>query len=247
MNVVGSVIDADVFANATKEGRNTTLVLFDFQTQVQQFIAFEKETGRRRIPERLRKVDEWTVFTVFFGIWDLLEYSVLEKEVAIHAIDRSVEELIQNLDILVDHVDGPVKVIMPRLMDVTFLPRYSNRKNDSATKFAQNQHQAVFLWTYWNMVLSRAANEWGNGDLFMPDLHGMIVNQVRSKQLYSTQISDAEGWGKQMPLFDEVEQPCLAMKTDGGADDLHAPIMERCSDPTRHLFWQVGPRYKRFV
>lgn len=237
MSVVGSVIDTDVFANATREGRNTTLVLFDFQTQVQQFIAFEKEIGRQRIPERLRKVDEWTVFTVFFGIWDLLEYSTLEKETAIHAIDCSVEELMHNLDLLADHVDGPVKIIMPRLVDVTFLPRYSNRKNDSATMFAQNQHQAVFLWTYWNMVLSRALNEWGNGDLYMPDLHGMIVNQVRSKQLYSKQISDAAGWGKQMPLFDEVEQPCLAAKANGSADDLDAPAMERCSDPTSHLFW----------
>jgi hypothetical protein len=237
MDVVGCLVDAGVFANATREARNTTLVLFDFQTQVQQFIAFEKERGRQRIPERLRKVDEWTIFTVFFGIWDLLEYSTLEKEAALYAIDRSVEELVHTLDVLADQVDGPVKVIMPRPVDVTFLPRYSNRKNDSATIFAQNQHQAVFLWTYWNMVLSRAANEWGKGDLFMPDLHGMIVNQVRSKQLYSKQISDATGWGKQTPLFDEVEQPCLASTTDGGADGLHAPAAERCADPANHLFW----------
>ncbi|KAF2689064.1 hypothetical protein K458DRAFT_383729 [Lentithecium fluviatile CBS 122367] len=237
MNTVGSVVAADVFANATREGRNETLVLFDFQTQVQQFIAFEEETRRRQIPDGVRKVDEWTVFTVFFGIWDLLEYSMLEKEAAIHAIDRSVDELMYNLDILADHVVGPVKVVMPKLVDVTFLPRYSNKKDKSATIFAQSQHQAVFLWTYWNMVLTRAANEWGNGDLFMPDLHGMIVNQVRSKQLYSKQISDATGWGKQTPLFDEVEQPCLAPKTDGSTGDLQAAAVEKCSNPANHLFW----------
>jgi hypothetical protein len=245
---VGSVVDADVFANATKDGRNETLLIFDFQTQVQQFIGFEKKRGRQRIPDRLRKVDEWTIFTVFFGLWDLLEYSTLEKEAALHALDCSVDELMRNLDILADHIDGPVKVIMPQLMDITFLPRFSNKKNDSeAPDFAQNHHQTVFLWTYWNMILSRAANEWGGGDLYMPDVHGWIVNQVRSKQLYSTQISDAMGWGSQVPLFDEVEQPCLVSGTDGGVGDLQAPAVERCSDPAKHLFWQVAPHHKRIV
>lgn len=239
LNTVGSVIDSAVFANATSGGRNETLVLFDFQTQVQQFIAFDKGTFRQRIPERLRKVDEWTIFTVYFGLWELLEYSRLETETAIHAIDRSVEELMHNLDILADHVDGPVRVVMPSLMDVTFLPRYSRRKDDAAAMFAQNHHQAIFLWTYWNMALSRAASEWGNGDLFMPDVHGMIVDQVRSKQLYSKQISDAAGAGKQSPLFDEVEQPCLL--SNAGTKDhqagMHEGVAERCSDPASHLFW----------
>jgi hypothetical protein len=246
MSTVGSVVDADIFANATRGVKNETLVLFDFQTQVQQFISLEKERGQRQLPVRLRKVDEWTIFTVFFGIWDLLEYSTLEKETAIHAIDGSVEELMRNLDNLADHVNGPVKVVMPTLVDVTFLPRYSRRKYDSATQFAQNQHQAVFMWTYWNTAMSRAAKEWVHGDLFVPNLHGMIVNQVRAKQLYSKQISDATGWGKQMPLFDEVEKPCLGFKTESSADGLQAAA-SRCSNPANHLFWQVIRQYIRIV
>ncbi|KAF2639419.1 hypothetical protein P280DRAFT_61248 [Massarina eburnea CBS 473.64] len=237
MNTVGSVVNADIFANATSDGRSETLMLFDFKTQVEQFIAWEEKRGQ--IPARLRTVDEWTVFTVFFGTWDLLEYSALENEKAIQAIDRSVVELMRNLDILADHVDGPVKVVIPRLMDVTFLPRYSNRKNESTTVYAMDQHQSVFLWTYWNQVLSQAMVEWSRGDLYVPDLHGIVMNQVRAKQLYSQQITDATGYGKQEPLFDDVKQPCLttSTNTNGTAGQLQAPGIEMCSEPTRHLFW----------
>lgn len=235
MMTVGSMVDSDIFANATSERRNETLVLFDFQTQVQQFLEFEKR--KRQIPERLRRIDEWTVFTVFFGIWDLLEYSALEKEAAIHAIDRSIDELLHNLDILADQVGGPIKVVIPKLVDVTFLPRFASRKNESTTMFAAEQHQSVFLWTYWNTALSQASVGWGKGDLFIPDLNGIVMNQVRAKQLYSKQISDATGFGKQKPLFDEVERPCLASKTESNASYLQAADIEKCFDPAGHLFW----------
>lgn len=235
MKTVGSVVDSNVYANATKEGRHETLLLFDFKTQVQQYIEFDKK--KAHIPGRLRKVDEWTIFTVFFGIWDLLEYSKLEKEAATHAIDRSVDELLHNFDILAEYAGTSIKVILPRLVDVTFLPRYSSKKNESSRIFAQNQHQTVFLWTYWNMVLSHAVENWGKGEVFIPDLHGIVMNQVRAKQLYSKQISDAAGFGKQKPLFDEVEQPCLMLNTNVSSSDLQAAGIVKCSEPTRHLFW----------
>jgi hypothetical protein len=95
---------------------------------VQQFITFEKERERRQMLESLHQADEWTVFTVFFGVWDLLEYCKLEKKEAVHAKDRNVQELVHNLDVLADHVNGPIKVVLPRPVDVTFLPRYSSRK-----------------------------------------------------------------------------------------------------------------------
>ncbi|KAF1951040.1 hypothetical protein CC80DRAFT_425447 [Byssothecium circinans] len=235
IEMVGSVVDANIFANVTRNGRNETLLLFDFQTQVQQFIAWEEKRGK--MPAKLRAVDEWTVFTVFFGIWDLLEYSALEKENGAQAIERSVEELIRNLDILADHVGGPVKVVIPRLVDVTFLPRYANKKNESTTMFAMDQHQSVFMWMYWNQVLSQAMVEWGKGDLFVPDLHGIIMNQVRALQLYSQHISDATGYGKQEPLFDNVEQPCLTPITNSTPSQMQAAGIEKCAEPTRHLFW----------
>ncbi|KAF2190720.1 hypothetical protein K469DRAFT_736478 [Zopfia rhizophila CBS 207.26] len=241
---VGSVVDSKIFANATADRGTEALAVFDFHTQVQQFINFEKQ--KRLMPGRLSK-NEWTIFTIFFGIWDLWEYSVLDKAKGIHAIDRSIEELFHNLDILREHTDTPIKVVIPKLMDVTFLPRFQMRKNESTSVFAQDQHQSVFLWTYWNTALSQAAVEWGNGDIFMPDLNGIVMNQVRAKQLYSKHISDASGFGKQMPLFDDVEQPCVPMNTED-ADDLQAADVEKCFEPGRHLFWDgmhlSGPAHK---
>lgn len=234
ISLVGSVVDSEIYANATANKRNETLALFDFKAQVQQFIDFEKRESV--IPDRLRKSNQSTIFTVFFGLWDLLEYSALEKADALYAIDRSIEELFHNLNILAEHTSGTVKVILPKVMDLTFLPRFHQmRRDDSSPIIAQRQHQSVFLSTYWNTALSQAALDWGRGDLYMPNLNSMVMNQVRAQQLHSKHISDAFGYGKQKPLFDEVEQPCLSLETNGNS--LQAADVKKCFNPTRHLFW----------
>ncbi|KAF2464943.1 uncharacterized protein BDR25DRAFT_296139 [Lindgomyces ingoldianus] len=243
MPTVGSVVSSDIYANATTETNRQTLALFDFEAQVQQFINFEKQ--KLLIPGRFRKTES-TVFTVFFGIWDLLEYSTLDKAEAIYAIDRSIEELFHNLNLLRDHINESIKVVIPKVVDVTFLPRFQMRKNESTNDFAQDQHQSIFLWTYWNTALSQTAVAWSGGDIFMPDLNGIVMNQVRAKQLYSKHISDAFGFGKQTPLFDEVERPCLTPKTEN--DPVHTADIEKCFEPVRYLFWDdihvSGPAHK---
>jgi len=234
-DAIGAMVDSGIFNNATCDNGKHTQVASDFQAQVKQFIEFEKRTWR--IPGRHATGDGRSIFTVFFGIWDLLQYSLLDIEGAKHAIDNSVEELLHNLDLLVDHVGAPIEVVVPMLVDVTFLPRFSSKKDRSAPMFAQDQHQAVYLWTYWNMRLSQRASEWVKGDLFIPDFHGIVMDQVRAKQLYAGSITDATGSGKQVPLFEEVEQPCLASKTDANAHKLQAADTETCHDPSRFLFW----------
>ncbi|KAF2654084.1 hypothetical protein K491DRAFT_601560 [Lophiostoma macrostomum CBS 122681] len=230
---IGSLVDGAVYAKATTGKRNETLALFDFGAQVRQFLDFEKQ--KRLMPSRLLKHNEWTIFTVFFGIWDLLEYSALDRAEAVHAIDRSVEQLFHNLNFLAENVDGPPKVVIPQLVDVTYLPRFQMKKNDSAGGFAMDQHQKVFLWTYWNSAVSHAAATWSRGDIYMPDLNGIVMNLVRAKQLYAANVTDASGFGKQMPLFDEIEEPCLLSKMED--DDLQTADVKKCFDPTRHLFW----------
>jgi hypothetical protein len=233
IDIVGSVIDSDILANLTTGKRKGTLALFDFKTQVQQFIKFEKEKPYTQ--RHSRKGSEWTIFTVFFGVWDLLEYSTLEQDDALRAINHSIEELFHNLELLADHIEGPLKVVIPKLMDITFLPHFADKKTSASDAFAQDQHQSVFLWAYWNTVLSDTAVEWERGDLYIPDLNGIIMHEVRAKQLYSTHVSDATGRGKQVPLFDEVERPCLTLKGDNS--NLQAADVEKCFNPTRHLFW----------
>jgi hypothetical protein len=222
-------------ATTGNKSHETALTPFDFKTQVEQFIAYDK--GRQLIPQRLRDVDEWTYFTVFFGLWDLLEYSTLETQLAMSAIGRSIEELFENLDVLAEHVALPPKVVIPRMIDVTFLPWFeSKRSGASQEQFAETQHQLVFLWTYWNTILLRTASQWKNGSVYMLEPNDLIMQEVRAKQLHSRQISDATGVGKQAPLFEDVEQPCLASQPSS-ASDLQASHVQKCSAPDHHLFW----------
>jgi hypothetical protein len=235
---IGSLIDSDIRAQAVPvTDNNNTQAMFDFKTQVQQFLEYEKQKKRVGVPERLRKVDEWSIFTVSFGLWDLLEYSTLEKEYALKAIDNSIEGLFENLDLLAKHVATPMKIVAPKLVDVTFLPRFQSRKDIDKEHFAEDQHHLVFLWTYWNTVLSQAASQWKHGEIFMPNPNNLILDQVRAKQLYSKQISDASGMGKQEPLFDYVEEPCLRSKVHDSVSELQAAGVEKCFDAPKHLFW----------
>jgi hypothetical protein len=235
---IGSLIDSDIRAQAVPvtDNNNDTQAMFDFKTQVQQFLEYEK-MKRRVVPERLRKVDEWTIFTVSFGLWDLLEYSTLEKEYALKAIDNSIEGLFENLDLLAKHVAAPIKIVAPKLVDVTFLPRVQSRRHHDKEHFAESQHHLVFLWTYWNTVLTRTASQWKHGEIFMPNPNNLITDQVRTKQLYSKNLSDATGLGKQVPLFDFVEEPCVKSPADDGAEVLQAAGIEKCFDASKHLFW----------
>jgi hypothetical protein len=235
LEAVGSMVDSNIFLDVTSESRKETLAVFDFKTQVQQFIEFDKK--KWKLPGRHSAAEEQTIFTVLLGTWDLLQFSALDKDAAIRAIDRSVKELFHNLDVLADHV-GTLKVTVPSLMDVTFLPRYSDRKDESATEFAQEQHQAVFLWSYWNTALSRAASEWARGDVFVPNIHDIVMEEVRAKQMFTNRIADAKGNGRQEPLFEEVEKPCLVQ--DSNAQNLQAAA-HLCTDPSAHLFWYVRP------
>ncbi|KAI4712220.1 hypothetical protein J4E89_002486 [Alternaria sp. Ai002NY15] len=231
---IGSLVDANVHTETKGAGNNeTTVTSFDFKTQMEQYVAYDK--GRRVIPERLRKGDEWTFFTVFFGLWDLLEYSTLEKPVAMSAVDKSIESLFHSLDILAEHAAHPPNVVIPKMIDASFLPQFQvQKKAMREADFAVTQHRMVFLWSYWNTVLVRKAAKWKNGAIYMPEPNAIIMNEVRAKQLHSRQISDATGVGAQAPLFAHVDTPCL--------DAVRGSGLVKCSAPTEHLF--CGPAHE---
>ncbi|EUC48227.1 hypothetical protein COCMIDRAFT_87821 [Bipolaris oryzae ATCC 44560] len=231
-----ALLDAAVYEDAMgSESNDSAVMSFDFKAQVEQFVTYNK--GRRLIPQRLRKEDEWTFFAVYFGLWDLLEYSTLEKSVAMYAIDKSITSLFRQLDVLAADAPFPPKVIIPKMIDVSFLPRFQMKKKAMhEAQFAETQHRLIFLWSYWNLVLHRTANNWKNGIVYMPEANEAIMQEVRAKQLHSKQLSDAFGVGKQAPLFEHIEQPCLASQR-GSAGSLQASDVQKCSTPAEHLFW----------
>lgn len=234
----GALVDSAVFAEVIgSESNRSAAMSFDFKAQVEQFVTYNKE--RRVIPQRLRKEGEWTFFAVYFGLWDLLEYSTLEKSIAMYAIDKSITSLFRQLDVLAADAPFPPKVVIPKMIDVSFLPRFQMKKKAMReAQFAETQHRLIFLWSYWNLVLHRTAKNWKNGIVYIPEANEAIMQEVRAKQLHSKQLSDAFGVGKQAPLFEHIEQPCLASQRDS-AGSLQASDIQKCSTPAEHLFWFV--------
>jgi hypothetical protein len=230
---MGSVIDNGVYANATLSNETLRNPVPDFKKQVEQWINFEKQ--KKLIPLRHRK-REWTIFTVQFGVWDMLKYAQLEKDQAIFAIDRSIEELFHGLNAIVEYKAEPIKVVLPALFDITFFPRFAKRKDANSAEFARGQHLAVFLVGYWNSVLNQAAMHWAGGEILMPDNNRMLVDQIRARQLYAVGITDGSGAGKQKPLFYEVETPCLSEGPTANGT-LQRALQHVCEEPTSHLFW----------
>jgi hypothetical protein len=227
----------------TGKGDNSSLV--DLKTQVEHFLKYEKD--KYRIPQSLRPSDDWTVFAVFFGLWDLLEYSKLEVEFAMRAIDNSIAELFGQLDVLAAQSLTRIQVVIPQMIDITFLPRFKPRKDALDAQVAQIQHQRLFLQTYWNAVLFQGAVQWQRGRVFMPEPNAVVMEHVRVKQLHSEGILDAFGARERMLLFEDVEQPCVTMSSNGNATNLQAAAVEKCSDPTAHLFWSVDQQNKCIV
>jgi hypothetical protein len=218
-------------------GKVENITTADFKTQVQQFLANEKEAYS--VSQRFRTGDDWTIFTVFFGLWEILQYSTLEKDFATLAVDNSVAELFHQLDLLAAHALSPVKVVLPQMIDITFLSRFKPTENDEDGRYARVQHQRVFLTTYWNAVLFRGAVQWQKGDIFVPDSNAVFMEQVRAKQLHLAEPSDASGSGKSIPLSEYVEQPCLTIPSDSSTPNPQTDV-GKCSDPTMHLFRSVN-------
>jgi hypothetical protein len=233
---VGALIDSDLHAQVRNRPGGDEVI--DFKTQVQQYLAYED--GRFRIPQRLQRHTESIVFTVFFGLWDLLEYSQLEKEFAVRAVDASLSEMFSQLDILAMHTPTPLKVIVPRMADTTFLPRFHSNKNVTEEHFAEKQVNVVFAHAYWDAVLVQTAAQWTKGEIFAPDVNAMLVDQIMERQMRSDGIADAFGNGRQRPLFQYVNQPCLQTRTDSNKIRLQPAAVEKCSDPAAHLFWSVN-------
>ncbi|KAL6711355.1 hypothetical protein ACN47E_005886 [Coniothyrium glycines] len=232
----GPVVDMNVHELAKHgESIGNTTTFFDFKTQVRQFLSYNKSPAN--IAQRLSRVDERITFTVFFGLWDILEYAKLEIQPAMSAIEYSIAQLFSCLDTLAEKTATPVRVVIPSMIDVTFLPWFQSFKLDTQEHFAELQHQVVFLRAYWNTLLREAASEWKNGVVFMPDPNMIIVEQVRISQLFARKISDASGVGQQAPLFEEVNEPCLVLQQDVRMTDMQAAVVEKCADPTQYLFW----------
>lgn len=232
-SMTGSVISNQVLANITAPESGKQDPLADLTTQIRQWVNFEKQ--KKLMPTRhFRK--EQTVFTVFFGLWDLWHYTDLDMNSAQKAIDETITELFVQLDYLAEQAKTPIRVVLPSAIDITLLPGFQEKVEKSGDRyFPQEQHRAIFLMHYWNTILSQIATKWDGGSLYMPDLNAWLVERIREHQLWSAGISDASGAGEQRPLFDEVSKPCTSATNSTSGE----PLSEEkgCQEASKYLFW----------
>ncbi|KAH7075851.1 hypothetical protein BKA63DRAFT_413684 [Paraphoma chrysanthemicola] len=232
-STTGPVIDSDIYSEALAGG-GSTQAISDLKTQVQEYLGYEK--ARYNIPQSLRATDKWTVFTVSFGLWDLLGFQDLEIEFAMLAIDNSISELFHQLELLTSNVSSPTKIVLSQMMEMTFLPCFQSMRNDTPDIFAEMEHKSNFLVAYWNTVLLRSAIEWEATNLFLLDPNAVVVDLVRGSQLNQGYRPEASGADGRTQPIEYVEQPCMDVLQDS-TSGWQADIAEKCSDPLAHLFW----------
>jgi hypothetical protein len=228
----GAPVDVNTHSNAAMTD-SLEQITFDFKAQVQQFLGYD---AAMYIPQSLHIPHGRTIFTVYFGLWDLLEYSTLELKPAMEMIDRSIKEIFNQLDLLATHVPESMQVVLPRMVDVTYLPRYQSMANQTRQHFAELQQKGVFLSGYWNVILFRSASQWQKGAIFMPDPNEVALEILRVEQLASHRDTDAPGAIKHIPLSAQVDQLCLITLPDGSTSHMRAANVEGCSKTIGRLF-----------
>lgn len=210
---------------------------FDFKAQVQHFFDLNPSM---QDPQSLHLPNGQTIFTVYFGLWDLLEYTTLDLKSAMDKINISVTEIFHQLDLLTTHSLSPIQVVLPRMLDVTYLPGYQSLANQTGERFAEMQQKGIYLFTYWNAVLSRSASRWERGAIFMPDPSDAVLDLLRVEQLSSHRDTDAPEPVKHMPPSEHVGPTCLIASSGGSSTGhLKAANVEACSSIVSQLFRSV--------
>ena len=220
---------------------NSTLVvpyealepIADLRSQVQQWLEFEKQqytTSRVSVEER-----NGTVFTVWFSLWDLWNYSKKTLAEAEVAVTRTIDALFEQLDLIAENWPSEMKIIMPEAIDTTFLPGWHSMRTGprGSDLHAENQRSAIALVEQWNRALDMRAIRWEKGSMYIYNTNEWLLDQVREQQLFSANLTDANGMGSQQPLWNNVNSSCVELnKASEGIQ-----TATRCSDPKTYLFW----------
>ncbi|KAL8803164.1 MAG: hypothetical protein Q9182_003336 [Xanthomendoza sp. 2 TL-2023] len=114
---LGAVVNTAVL-NRTSPARTEGIMFFDLQTQVSQWLRFERKqdtSSRLRVQEK-----RGTIFTVRFSLWDIWYSSQLDDDDASETIRQSVDSLFEQLETIADSWPTGAKIILPEAMDPTF-------------------------------------------------------------------------------------------------------------------------------
>lgn len=213
--------------------------LADLKTQIQHWLAFEnKQYANSRVSKIERK---GTVFVVWFSLWDLWYYSEKAIEEAEVAVTKTMDALFEQLDVISENWPLDMKLIIPEAIDTTFLPGWHTMRTGpwGSDTHCQNQRNAIILVEQWNRALDMRAVRWRGGSMYIYNTNEWLLDQVREQQLSAAHLSDANGMGANQSPWDNVRSGCVISNYEAHGvlgEDLTA---DRCSDPTKYLFWSA--------
>lgn len=176
---------------------------------------------------------------IFFGLWDLWQFITLSLEEAKFAISCSIFEIFLQLSMLAGNDALPIKIVLPEIWDLTFLPRYTQHleeRSQSALDYANKQKKMIDLVAWWNGVLRTMALDFPWADIYMPDWNTWVLDQIRQEQMYEL------GMGRtRRPTIADVHNPCwqtLEKEGSNAAGEKSAgKRFWQCADPAQNLFW----------
>lgn len=234
----GSVIDSSLLVNISNSENDGFQPLRDLKTQVAQWIRFESERYSIGHPRDLE--GEGTVFIIWFSLWDLWYSSKSTKDEASIAVNRTMDTLFEQLDMIAEHWSSRVRVIVPEAIDLTFLPGWQAMRTGpfGSDQKADDQRNAVRLVKQWNEALGDRASTWEMGDVYTSSTNEWLLDQVREQQLIVQTLSDRNGLGTNGSPWMNVQSGCVGT-TNNRSLELESTHngLDRCTEPNKYLFW----------
>lgn len=222
---IGSVVDnsalGDILGNESISISEWPVA--DFPQQMKRWIGDEENEIRTLSDEKIHLLQNNTVFVVSFGLWDIWYLVDLGSQAAVPFINRKIEVIMEQLNILSDRTGGTneTKVILTSPMDVSFLPAFESKKELAKEK------SAVDILRYWSINLKTAAERWDHGNIYLFDINEFVLKLIRDWQLFAAGILEEDGMGKnEEPGWENVWEPCV----------LHGGV-GHCGNPGKYLFW----------
>lgn len=237
---LGAVVDAEVFGNATAFF-NFTLQpdnIPDLRAQVNQFLA--EDVSSTVDPQANYRQ---TIFTAFFGLWEIWTFVALANVDAERAVSESVGSLFSEIDRLLESKSArsthPI-IVLPRLPDATLLPRWVTSRTESSDEHGLLQKQAVFLTEQWNNLLESRAKAYEKVDILLPDFGQWMLEIMREpdRAEYDSIYSRLGRLAGVQPTFADLIQPCVNYTASSETESQQLPVI--CADSGRHLFWFVA-------
>lgn len=238
------MIDNDIYVNLTRSMNSTADFekIGDFGHQVDAYLS---QDAARWQDEGDQKglITTTTIFTVFFGVWELWSFVGLPQDAVLPAVVDCIASMFAQLDRLVQAKSSSSRrptIIIPMVPDPSFFPRWiSQRTSASGTdKYGQLQRNAVILTDLWNNVLLKQVALWDNAHVITPNFHAWMLEQMREPEIDETGFAVVSKINVGAKLT-ELTQPCVNYTAPLGGNGVETRPFTVCDDPSHFLFWYV--------